>query len=89
MTKKGADFESWWKLQTSKDAFESIRKALETEIEFSLPDYNAASIDVGPQPLELFVDACDYGWGCTPAQPQESGGVPAPICVFFEEFRFD
>ena len=35
----------------------------------------------------LFVDACDYGWGCTLAQPVSKGGVPAPICIFSKSFN--
>ena len=70
----------------NKEAFEAVRRSLEKTIEFSLPDYNAAAVDGGKRQLELFVDACDYGWGATLAQRTSENGPHRPICCFSKSF---
>ena len=71
---------SWW-------AINQLKKALTEEVEYRLADYEAAQDPASGRPLMLFVDACDYGWGCTLAQPLCKGGVPAPICIYSKSFN--
>ena len=93
ITKKGMTFDVWKDLhnpetgQGSMWAIKQLKSQLCEQVEYRLADYAAAQDPESGRPLQLFVDACDYGWGCTLAQPTEKGGTPAPIAIFSKSFN--
>ena len=76
-----------WKSDLANlQAFSDMRTALAEGAELHMPDYEAALDKGSGRPLELFVDACEYGWGCTLAQRMQKGGAPKPIACFSNSF---
>ena len=69
------------------EAFREMKTALSKDAAMYMPDYVAAQDKESGRPLELFVDACDYGWGCTLAQRQRKGGAPKPIACYSKSFN--
>ena len=51
-----------------------------------MPGYAAAMDRDSGRPLEMFVDACEYGWGSVLAQRQVAGGTPRPITCHSKSF---
>ena len=66
--------------------FSDMRKALTHSIAFNVADFDAAQDPSLGRPFELFVDACDYGWGCTLTQRLIKGGPPKPIAAYSRSF---
>jgi len=85
-TKKGVKWETWSADPENLAAFSSLRGALATGAALHMPDYMAAQDPESGRPLELFVDACEYGWGCTLAQRERAGGAPRPIACHAKSF---
>ena len=59
------------RVQTYPEIFQACRKMLHDKVVLAHPDYEAAQkpLESG-RPLELFVDASDYGWcGCLCQRP--------------------
>ena len=86
MTKKNADFTKWMEDPENMKAFSDLRNALRTSIAFNVADFDAAQDPELGRPFELFVDACDYGWGCTLCQRLTKGGPPRPIAAYSRSF---
>ena len=63
-TKKGMKWEQWSADVKILEAFEGMRTALVETAALYMPDYEAAQNPESGRPLELYIDACDYGWGC-------------------------
>ena len=93
ITKKGMTFEVWKDLHDEKTgkgsqwAMRELKSQLCEQVEYRLADYSAAQDPESGRPLMLFVDACDFGWGCTLAQPTEKGATPAPIAIYSKSFN--
>ena len=85
-TKKGAKFEEWAADPLNIKAFENTRKSLCETAALYMPDCAAASDPKSGRPLELYVDACEYGWGCTLAQRMSREGAPKPIATYSKSF---
>ena len=79
VTKKGAKWKVWSKEPANLDAFREMRLALVESAVLKMPDYAAAQDNSSGRPLELWVDACDYGWGGTLTQRMTRDGAPRPI----------
>ena len=67
-------------------AFDETRKFLADTAALCMPDYKAAQDSESGRPLELYVDACEYGRGCTLAQRACRDGAPKPIACFSKSF---
>ena len=63
-----------------------MKNALSENAALHMPDYAAAQDANSGRPLELYVDACEYGWGCTLAQRARREGAPRPIACFSKSF---
>ena len=84
--KKGARFRDYQEDGAAKAAFKALKESLYETAVLSTIDYVAARDPAAGRGLLLFVDACDYGWGCTLAQrapplPDGSLGAPRPSAV--------
>ena len=86
LTKKGARFDDWLADGKNMEAFREMRNALADTAALHMPDLHAAQDVSSGRPLELYVDACEYGWGCTLAQRETKGGAPKPIACYSKSF---
>ena len=86
--KKGVDFQRLWNSDTKyRQAFLTIRTMLSKHCIVSFCDYEAASKpEESGRPLEMFVDASDYGWAATLCQRPEPGKAPKIIAVIAKGF---
>ena len=84
--KKGATFEGYLADANAVKSFNDIRTGLIEAATLNMADYAAAADRQSGRPLLLFVDASDYGWGCTLAQVPADGLSPKPIAVFSRSF---
>ncbi len=85
-TKKGMKWSEWSADAENLAAFEQMKTALTESAALYMPDYEAAKDPTSGRPLELYVDACEYGWGCTLAQRERPDGAPRPIACFSKSF---
>ena len=60
-TKKGAKWDTWIADPENMKAFRAMRNALAETAALYMPDYHAAQDNASGRPLELYVDACEYG----------------------------
>ena len=75
------------KFVTCKQAFEAIRAALRRDAVLSYPDYAAAQDPRNSgRPLEIFVDASDYGWAAVLCQREHPHGAPKIVSIVSKSF---
>ncbi len=61
--KMECDFSLWHQDRKYLDAFRRIRQSLCDNVVLTHVDYEAASVPYESlRPLEMFIDASDYGW---------------------------
>ena len=85
--KKGCDFRMWYKEPKYREAFLRIRSALCREVVLLHVDYVAASRpERSGRPLEMFVDASDYGWAATLCQRPEPHAAPKIVAILAKGF---
>ena len=73
---------------TCTEAFETIRQMLRRDAVLAYPDYAAAQDPrKSGRPLEIFIDASDYGWAAVLCQRLHPHGAPKIISI--KVIRFD
>lgn len=77
-TKKSAQWQDWASDPENLRAFSEMRTALKDSAALYMPDYAAAQDPASGRPLELWVDACEYGWGCTLTQRETKSWSTPP-----------
>jgi len=88
LRKKDCDFKRMWNQDASfKKAFEDIRGMLMDNVVVYHIDHVAASRpEVSGRPLEMFVDASDYGWCGALCQRPSPGKAPRIISILAKGF---
>ncbi|MCP4193147.1 MAG: hypothetical protein GY768_21255, partial [Planctomycetaceae bacterium] len=85
--KKDADFLGWHRDTKYVEAFRHIRKSLCDNVVLTHVDFEAAASPAESlRPLELFVDASDYGWAGTLCQRLVPHGAPKLISIVAKGF---
>ena len=78
-TKQGIKWHGWVTDPRGMEASREMKTTLSNDAALCMPGYAAAQGKESGMPLELCVDACGDGRGCTLAQRQRKGGAPQPI----------
>ena len=98
--RKGGDFKKIWNTPIKakmldgatrtvmcQEAFERIRSMLAKDLVLHHADFEAAADPAkSGRPLELFIDASDYGWCATLTQRLEPHGAPKIIAIVAKGF---
>lgn len=80
--KKGADFKLWYTDPKFRESFLKIRQALSKDTVLLHVDYDAAAHpEESGRPLEMFIDASDYGWAATLCQRPKPFAAPKVIAI--------
>ncbi len=89
--RKGCDFGLWERGPKYREAFLRIRSMLCQSVVLKHFDYAAAAQPgVTGRPLELFVDASDYGWAATLCQrpaPHKAPQIAAVVAKGFSDVQ--
>ena len=84
--KKGAKWSDYQRDKEAQKAFSQMREGLYKDAALYQFDYEAAADPASGRPLELYIDASDYAWGCCLAQRAVVGGPPRPGAVYGRSF---
>ena len=84
--KKGCEFHKVWKKE-HLEAFLKIRKSLSETVVLRHMDFDAAAHpEESGRPLEIFIDASDFGWCATLTQRLVPHGTPKIIAIIAKGF---
>ena len=84
-------FSDYQRDELAQASFKKMKEDLAKQAALYIVDYAAAADPKQQRPLELYVDACDIGWGCTLAQRPSATmgpdgkvqqGAPIPIAIY-------